>query len=61
MKSAFLKARANAVRAVQAAPAGFVVQIGEPNRTLEQNAAQWPYLASTVQIPQAPQLEGGAA
>lgn len=42
-------ARANAVRAVQAAPAGFVVQIGEPNRTLEQNAAQWPYLAGFAQ------------
>ena len=38
-------ARANALRAVQNAVAGWVVQIGEPNRTLEQNAAQWPYLA----------------
>jgi hypothetical protein len=37
-------ARANAIKAVQAAPAGFVVQISEPSRTLEQNAAQWPYL-----------------
>jgi len=38
-------ARANAVQAVRQAPDGFVVQIGEPNRSLEQNAAQWPYLA----------------
>jgi hypothetical protein len=49
MKKTFIlvhdMARAGAVREVQAAPAGFVVQIGEANRTLEQNAAQWPYLA----------------
>lgn len=48
MKQTFIMAhdlaRANAVKAVQAAPAGFMVQISEPNRTLEQNAAQWPYL-----------------
>ena len=37
-------ARANAVKAVQAAPDGYMVQISEPSRTLEQNAAQWPYL-----------------
>lgn len=37
-------ARANAIKAVQAAPQGYMVQISEPNRTLEQNAAQWPYL-----------------
>ncbi|WP_294768604.1 recombination protein NinB [uncultured Rhodoferax sp.] len=37
-------ARQNAIKAVQAAPDGFMVQISEPNRTLEQNAAQWPYL-----------------
>ena len=37
-------ARANAVKAVQTAPAGYMVQISEPNRSLEQNAAQWPYL-----------------
>lgn len=48
MKATFIlahdMARANAARAVQAAPVGFVVQVSEPNRTLEQNAAQWPYL-----------------
>lgn len=53
MKQTFIMAhdlaRANAVRAVQTAPAGFVVQIGEPNRTLEQNAAQWPYLVGFAQ------------
>ena len=37
-------ARENAVKAVRSAPAGYVVQVSEPNRTLEQNAAQWPYL-----------------
>jgi hypothetical protein len=53
MKQTFIMAhdlaRANAVRAVQAAPEGYVVQIGEANRTLEQNAAQWPYLAGFAQ------------
>ena len=38
-------ARARAVEAVKAAPAGFSVTVAEPTRTLEQNAAQWPYLA----------------
>lgn len=37
-------ARANAVEAVRYAPEGFIVTVGEPNRTLDQNAAQWPYL-----------------
>lgn len=37
-------ARANAVHAVQTAPEGYCVTIREPNRTLEQNAAQWPIL-----------------
>lgn len=53
MKQTFIlahdMARANAARAVQAAPAGFVVQVSEPNRTLEQNAAQWPYLTGFAQ------------
>ena len=48
MKQTFVMAhdlaRANAIKAVQAAPQSYVVQISEPNRTLEQNAAQWPYL-----------------
>jgi hypothetical protein len=37
-------ARENAIQAVQSAPDGFSVTISEPNRTLEQNAAQWPIL-----------------
>jgi hypothetical protein len=37
-------ARQNAVRAVQEAPQGHSVTIGEPTRSLEQNAAQWPIL-----------------
>lgn len=31
-------------READAAPIGHVVTIAEPNRSLEQNAAQWPYL-----------------
>ena len=38
-------ARQRAVQAVQQAPEGHMVVVSEPNRTLEQNAAQWPYLA----------------
>ena len=38
------QARRLAIQAVTQAPDGLVVQIGEPNRSLEQNAAQWPYL-----------------
>ena len=37
-------ARANAVKAVQEAPEGYVVQIKEPGRSLIQNSAQWPIL-----------------
>jgi hypothetical protein len=37
-------ARQNAMQAVKDAPDGYMVQVSEPNRTLEQNAAQWPYL-----------------
>lgn len=37
--------RARAVEAVKDAPDGEVVVISEATRTLEQNAAQWPYLA----------------
>jgi len=37
-------ARANAVREVQQAPAGYCVTVSEPSRSLEQNAAQWPIL-----------------
>jgi hypothetical protein len=38
------QARANAVVAVKQAPDGYAVTIREPNRTLDQNAAQWPIL-----------------
>lgn len=37
-------ARLMAVREVQKAPQGYVVTVGEPPRSLDQNAAQWPYL-----------------
>jgi hypothetical protein len=37
-------ARSRAARAVEQAPAGYVVEVKEPTRTLEQNSAQWPYL-----------------
>ena len=39
------EARKNAHRAIDEAPDGYSVVIKEPTRTLEQNAAQWPYLA----------------
>lgn len=49
MKKTFIlahdTARQRAVQAVEQAPEGYVVAISEPTRTLEQNAAQWPYLA----------------
>lgn len=35
------EARRRAIQAVRDAPAGFVVQIKEPTRNLEQNAALW--------------------
>ena len=48
MKQVFIMAhdtaRRNACEAVKNAPEGHVVTIGEPTRTLEQNAAQWPIL-----------------
>lgn len=37
-------ARDAAVRAVQSAPDGYAVIVQERNRTLDQNAAQWPIL-----------------
>lgn len=37
-------ARANAIEAVRNAPDGFSVTVGEPSRSVEQNAAQWPIL-----------------
>lgn len=42
---AHLTARKLACQAVAEAPDGYVVTISEPTRSLEQNAAQWPYLA----------------
>ncbi len=38
-------ARRLAAEAVQAAPDGYCVTVSEPTRSLDQNAAQWPYLA----------------
>lgn len=40
------EARRRAVEFVKAAPSGMAVTIGETNRTLDQNAAQWPILAA---------------
>ena len=48
MKKTFIMAhavaRAHALQAVEDAPEGYVVTVGEPTRNLEQNAAQWPIL-----------------
>ena len=38
------EARRRAAHACQTAPDGQIVTIAEPSRTLDQNAAQWPYL-----------------
>jgi len=49
MKQTFIMAhdlaRQRAIQAVKDAPAGYAVTVGEPTRSLDQNAAQWPYLA----------------
>lgn len=37
-------ARRAAIQAVNDAPEGWVVRVSDATRTLEQNAAQWPYL-----------------
>ena len=55
MKRAFVlahpQARALALECVRTAQDGYVVTVGEPNRSLEQNAAQWPILqAFAVQL-----------
>lgn len=42
-------ARDRACQAVREAPEGYCVAISEPTRSLEQNAAQWPYLAGFAQ------------
>ena len=48
MKQTFIMshdlARQRAIQAVKDAPEGYAVTVGEPTRTLDQNAAQWPYL-----------------
>lgn len=48
MKRAFVlahqQARALALECVRTAPDGFAVTVGEPSRSIEQNAAQWPIL-----------------
>lgn len=44
--------RQRAIQAVKEAPQGYAVSVGEPTRSLDQNAAQWPYLAGfAAQIP----------
>lgn len=42
-------AKKAACRHVLAAPEGYVFRLGEPNRTLEMNAAQWPILEAFAQ------------
>jgi len=42
-------AKKAACREILAAPEGHVVTLAEPNRTLDQNAAQWPYLEAFAQ------------
>ena len=39
------EARKRAAQACYEAPDGFAVTVSEPTRSLDQNAAQWPYLA----------------
>lgn len=43
-KLAHATARAGALECVRSAPDGYVVVVSEPNRTLDQNATQWPIL-----------------
>ena len=38
------EARQRALECVKDAPWGFIVEVKEPSRTLDQNAAQWPIL-----------------
>ncbi len=49
MKQTFIvgahpQSRGRALDAVKNAPHGYAVTVGEPSRTLDQNAAQWPIL-----------------
>lgn len=41
---AHAQARQNAAQAIMQAPDGWFAVIRQPDRTLEQNSAQWPYL-----------------
>ena len=43
------EARRRAMAAISDAPAGYHVAIKPPSRSLEQNAAQWPYLVAFSQ------------
>ena len=43
-KLVHLEARQRAIEAVANAPDGFIVEVKEPTRNLDQNAAQWPIL-----------------
>lgn len=43
------QARQRALECVRTAPEGFGVAVGEPTRTLQQNAAQWPILEAFSQ------------
>ena len=43
------EARRRASQACQDADDGYIVTIAEPSRTLDQNAAQWPYLEGFAQ------------
>lgn len=46
------QARSRALEAVSKAQHGKIVTVGDKTRTLEQNAAQWPYLAAFAdQVP----------
>ena len=38
------EARQRALEAVHNAPDGYIIEVKEPSRTLDQNAAQWPVL-----------------
>jgi hypothetical protein len=38
------QARQRAIEAITTAPEGYIATISKPTRTLDQNAAQWPYL-----------------
>jgi hypothetical protein len=42
-------ARDNAIIACKSVPDGWIATFSEPNRTLEQNAAQWPILGKFAQ------------